>query len=74
MLLQMLVLVCLETMVDQIKLKVCETHGIPAVHARPHFKFDENPWLMLAIAVCGVAVSFALLGGIKLDCYLFGLE
>ena len=72
LLLQMLVLVCLETAVDQLKLKLCETRGIPVRLVRPHLR--GNPWFVLAVALEGIAVSVGLLGGLKLDCFLFGFK
>ena len=70
LLLQMLVLVCLETAIDQVKLKLCETRGIPVRLVRPPLR--GNPWFVLAVALAGIAVSAGLLAGIKLDCFIFG--
>ena len=70
LLLQMLLLLCLEFAVDNIKIHLCERRGIPVRHIRP--KLRGNMWFVLALVSFGTAAVLGSICGRRADCYLFG--
>ena len=68
--LQILLLVCLEFAVDELKVQLCDKHGVPVRHLRPRLR--GNTWFVLALILEAVAVALASLCGLRADCYLNG--
>jgi len=69
-LLQMLVLACLESAVDEMKMILCERRGIP-VH-RVRLRLSGNALFVLALILCGTSVAVGSVAGIRADCFFFG--
>ena len=70
LLLRMLLLVFLESAVDELKIYVCEKRGIPVRGFRPNV--HRNVWFVLALVFFGTSANLALLNGIRADCFIFG--
>ena len=66
----MAVLVVLEAVVDQTKEWICHRRGIFVRSVRVNFL--SQPLFAAVVFTLGIAVGFALLAGIRLDCLLFG--
>jgi len=67
---QMVCLVCFETLVDEIKEILCRKRGIIFAHVDHHIA--DKPWFSLSLALFGTAITLCLVAGIKADCYFFG--
>jgi len=69
-LLQMLVLACLESALDEMKMILCERRGIPVRRVRLHLR--GNALFLLALVVLGTGAAVGSVAGIRADCFFFG--
>jgi hypothetical protein len=68
--LQMLVLVCLESVADEVKVRLCESRGIPVRRVRLHHR--GNKWFVLTLVLIGTATAVGSVCAIRADCFFFG--
>ena len=69
-LLQMLVLACLESAVDEMKMILCERRAITVRRVR--LRLRGNALFVLALVVIGMSVAVISIAAIRADCFFFG--